>query len=329
MSNEIIAIEGLTKRYGSFTAVDHLTLSIKQGEVFGLLGPNGAGKTTTTLMLLGLTEPCEGRAVIGGIDCTREPLKVKRIVGYLSDNMGFYPDMTGRENLRMTGRMSEMDDVPLETRIDALLERVGMTDAADKKTCTYSKGMKQRLGIADILMRDPDVLIMDEPTNGIDPEGTKELMTLIRELSEIDGKTILISSHQLHQIQQICDRVGIFVSGKLIACGRIDELARQLEQESGMLYEVSAKPFGTSLLILLQSLHGVLSAEMIDDKILVHAQKNICADLLKVLGNFGFELCHLRQCSNDLDEIYSRYFEKAGDPNAKRDKKTHLLTHRA
>ena len=132
MSNEIIAIEGLTKRYGSFTAVDQLTLSVKQGEVFGLLGPNGAGKTTTTLMLLGLTEPSEGRAMIGGIDCTREPLKVKRIVGYLSDNMGFYPDMTGRENLRMTGRMNEMDDVPLETRIGALLERVGMAEAADK-----------------------------------------------------------------------------------------------------------------------------------------------------------------------------------------------------
>ena len=124
MSNEIIAIEGLTKRYGSFTAVDQLTLSVKQGEVFGLLGPNGAGKTTTTLMLLGLTEPSEGRAMISGIDCTREPLKVKRIVGYLSDNMGFYPDMTGRENLRMTGRMNEMDDIPLESRIDALLEAV-------------------------------------------------------------------------------------------------------------------------------------------------------------------------------------------------------------
>ncbi len=329
MSNEIIAIEGLTKRYGSFTAVDQLTLSVKQGEVFGLLGPNGAGKTTTTLMLLGLTEPSEGRAMIGGIDCTREPLKVKRIVGYLSDNMGFYPDMTGRENLRMTGRMNEMDDIPLETRIDALLERVGMAEAADKKTSTYSKGMKQRLGIADILMKDPDVLIMDEPTNGIDPEGMKELMRLIRELSEVDGKTILISSHQLHQIQQICDRVGIFVKGKLIACGQIDELARQLEQESGMIYEVSAKPFGAGLLMLVQSIPGVLSAEMLEDKILVHAQDNICGDLLKALGSYGFELCHLRQCSNDLDEIYSRYFEKAGDPHAERNKKPHLLARRA
>lgn len=329
MSNEIIAIEGLTKRYGSFTAVDHLTLSVKQGEVFGLLGPNGAGKTTTTLMLLGLTEPSEGSAMINGIDCTRNPLKVKRIVGYLSDNMGFYPDMTGRENLRMTGRMNEMDDVPLESRIDALLERVGMTDAADKKTSTYSKGMKQRLGIADILMKDPDVLIMDEPTNGIDPEGMRELMTLIRELSDVDGKTILISSHQLHQIQQICDRVGIFVKGKLIACGHIDELARQLEQESGFLFEISAKPFGNALLVLLQSIPGVLSAQVHEDKVLVHAQGNICPDILSALNSFNFELTHLRQCSGDLDEIYSRYFEKAGEASAERNQKPHLLARRA
>ncbi len=329
MSNEIIAIEGLTKRYGSFTAVDQLTLSVKQGEVFGLLGPNGAGKTTTILMLLGLTEPSEGTACIRGINCTREPIKVKRIVGYLSDNMGFYPDMTGRENLRMTGRMNELDGDTLESRIDALLERVGMTSAADKKTATYSKGMKQRLGIADILMKDPDVLIMDEPTNGIDPEGMRELMRLIRELSEVDGKTILISSHQLQQIQQICDRVGIFVKGKLIACGRINELAQQIQQESGFVFEVGASPFGNSLQSLLQSVPGVLSAEIRDDKILVRAQKNVCPEMLKSLHSHSYELCHLRQCSSDLDEIYSRYFEKAGDSNAERAKKPHLLARRA
>ena len=327
MSNDIIAMEGLTKRYGAFTAVNRLTLSVKQGEVFGLLGPNGAGKTTTTLMLLGLTEPSEGRAAISGVDCTREPIKVKRIVGYLSDNMGFYPDMTGRENLRLTGRMNGLKGNALESRIAAMLERVGMTDAADKKTGAYSKGMKQRLGIADILMKDPSVLIMDEPTNGIDPEGMRELMTLIRELAEVDGKTILISSHQLHQIQQICDRVGIFVKGRLIACGQIGELARQLEQESGFLFELHAEPFGSSLVLLLQSIPGVISANIQEDKVLVHAQDNICPDMLRALSTYGFELSHLRQCSSDLDEIYSRYFEKAGDQVAEHASKPRLLAH--
>ncbi len=231
----IITTEHLTKTYGSKTAVSHLNLSIRKGEIFGLLGPNGAGKTTTTLMLLGLTEPTEGSAFIDGKNCTREAIAVKRIVGYLPDSVGFYSDMTGRENLRFTGRLNGLSEETIEARIDELLEKTGMTYAADQKTGTYSRGMKQRLGIADVLMKDPQVIIMDEPTLGIDPEGMRELMTLIRRLAEEDGRTILISSHQLYQIQQICDRVGLFVGGNLIACGRIDELAAQTMAGSAQL----------------------------------------------------------------------------------------------
>lgn len=199
--NVIIKTEGLTKQYGSKTAVSDLNLCISQGEVFGLLGPNGAGKTTTTLMLLGLTEPTEGTAYIDGKNCTREAIEVKKIVGYLPDSVGFYSDMTGRENLRFTGRLNGLSEAVIDERIDSLLEKVGMTYAADQKAGTYSRGMKQRLGIADVLMKDPKVIIMDEPTLGIDPEGMRELMALIRELAENDGRTILISSHQLYQIQ--------------------------------------------------------------------------------------------------------------------------------
>ena len=183
----IITTEHLTKTYGSKTAVSDLNLSIRKGEIFGLLGPNGAGKTTTTLMLLGLTEPTEGSAFIDGKNCTREAIAVKRIVGYLPDSVGFYSDMTGRENLRFTGRLNGLSEETIEARIDELLEKTGMTYAADQKTGTYSRGMKQRLGIADVLMKDPQVIIMDEPTLGIDPEGMRELMTLIRRLAEEDG----------------------------------------------------------------------------------------------------------------------------------------------
>ena len=217
MGNTIIRTSGLTKRYGEVTAVSGLDLEIDQGEVFGLLGPNGAGKTTTTLMLLGLTDPTSGTASIDGHDCTRDPIGVKRIVGYLPDSVGFYPELTGRENLRFTGQLNGLDKAECEERAASLLERVGMTYAADRKAGTYSRGMKQRLGIADVLMKDPKVIIMDEPTLGIDPEGMRELIALIRELSVRDGRTILISSHQLYQVQQICDRVGIFVKGRLIA----------------------------------------------------------------------------------------------------------------
>ncbi len=316
MAKTILETKDLTKCYGSFTAVDHLNLSIETGEVFGLLGPNGAGKTTTTLMLLGLTEPSFGSAQIGGIDCTRNPLQVKRFVGYLPDNMGFYPDMTGRENLRMTGKMNGLSGSALEKRIDYLLKRVKMTAAADKKTATYSKGMKQRLGIADILMKDPEVLIMDEPTNGIDPEGMRELMALIRELSERDGKTILISSHQLHQIQQICDRVGIFVGGRLIACGKIDDLARQLQAENGFNLEISAKPGGDKLNRFLRKLDYLQVVNKNGELYRIHADEDITAKLTQDLMEKNFTLTHLRQTGSDLDEIYSRYFGKAGERNA-------------
>ena len=206
----IIQMKGLTKAYGEKKAVDNLTLGIKRGEVFGLLGPNGAGKTTTTLMLLGLTEPTAGSAFIDGKNCTRDPLAVKKIVGYLPDSVGFYLDMTGRENLRFTGRLNGLGGNELEERINTLLERVGMTYAADQKTGTYSRGMRQRLGVADVLIKDPKVVIMDEPTLGIDPQGVRDLMSLIRHMAEDDGMTVLISSHQLYQVQQICDRVGLF-----------------------------------------------------------------------------------------------------------------------
>ena len=316
MAKTIIETNGLTKRYGAVTAVDGLNLRVEEGEVFGLLGPNGAGKTTTTLMLLGLTEPSAGNAVIKGVDCTRDPIRVKRFVGYLPDNMGFYPDMTGRENLRMTGRMNGLQGEALEARMDELLQRVGMLEAADRRAGAYSKGMKQRLGIADILMKDPDVLIMDEPTNGIDPEGMRELMALIRELAEKDGRTVLISSHQLHQIQQICDRVGIFVHGKLVACGAIGELGRQIEIENGYCFEVDAQPGGEKLLEALRGMDCVGEVETADGLAVARAREDVRGEVARRLIEGGFCVTHLRQRGGDLDEIYARYFEKAGEQHA-------------
>lgn len=312
---EIIEIQGLTKRYGEVVAVDDLTLSIHQGEVFGLLGPNGAGKTTTTLMLLGLTEPSAGHAAIAGFNCTREPIEVKRIVGYLPDNVGFYPELTGRENLRFTGRLNGLPKDVCEERINALLERVGMTYAADRKAGTYSRGMRQRLGIADVLMKDPQVIIMDEPTLGIDPEGMRELIALIRELSVKDGRTILISSHQLHQIQQICDRVGIFVKGKLIACGPIGELGKQLQNEGYYSLNVQAEPADEKLYSLLRGIEGVYAVTPETDGIKIESREDVHQEVLRLLMQEQYSITQLRQEGGDLDEIYRRFFEKAGEQN--------------
>ena len=309
----IIHTEGLTKKYGSKAAVSDLNLDIYPGEIFGLLGPNGAGKTTTTLMLLGLSEPTSGKAWIDGKDCTREPIAVKRIVGYLPDNVGFYSDMTGRENLRFTGRLNGLPDDLIEKRIDELLEKVGMTEAADQKTGTYSRGMRQRLGVADVLMKDPKVVIMDEPTLGIDPEGMRELMELIRRLAADDGRTILISSHQLYQIQQICDRVGLFVEGNLVACGKIDELARSMQQEGVSILETAAFPDDTGFRELLQSLGNVESVERTGDFYVVRSRYDVKRELLRRSLDAGYTLSLIRQRENDLDEIYRRYFEEAGE----------------
>ncbi|MBC7340011.1 MAG: ABC transporter ATP-binding protein [Firmicutes bacterium] len=217
----IVTMRGLTKRYGELVAVDHLDLDIYEGEVFGLLGPNGAGKTTTILMLLGLTEPSEGTVRVAGHDPTREPLAVKRLAGYLPDNVGFYEDMTGRENLRYTARLNRLPPAPAEERIAALLDSVGLGGDADRPVREYSRGMRQRLGLADALVKDPRLLILDEPTLGIDPEGVREVLALIVRLAREEKRTVLISSHLLHQIQEICDRVGIFVRGRLVDPGPI------------------------------------------------------------------------------------------------------------
>ncbi len=220
-----IRTRGLTKRYDDLVAVDHLDLDVHAGEIFGLLGQNGAGKTTTILMLLGLTEPSGGSARVVGLDPSRGPLEVKRRVGYLPDSVGFYGDMTGRENLRYTARLNRLDRDETETTIDEVLDQVGLSDRADDRTDTYSRGMLQRLGIADALVKDPDVLILDEPTTAIDPLGVTEVLDLLRQLVRERGMAILLSSHLLNQVQSVCDRIGIFAAGKLIGQGTMQELA--------------------------------------------------------------------------------------------------------
>ncbi len=223
----VIETEGLTKMYGSQTAVSNLTLRIEEGEVFGFLGPNGAGKTTTLLMLLGLTEPTSGSAKICGFDPVRESLRVKEKVGYLPENVGFYDDMNARQNLRFIARLNRISDRVSAPRIDALLEMVGLLGEASKKVGAYSKGMRQRLGIAEVLVKEPRVVFLDEPTVGLDPDGTIRMLDTICSLSREKGITVFFSSHLLDQVQRISDRVGIMIKGSLVAAGRISDLARE------------------------------------------------------------------------------------------------------
>ncbi len=242
----IVETEDLTKKYGARTAVDRLNIQIEEGEVFGFLGPNGAGKTTTLLMFLGLTEPTSGRAKVLGFDPTREPFKVKEQVGYLPENVGFYDDMDARQNLRYIARLNRIPKEAAEKRIDYWLEMVGLSGEATKKVGTYSKGMRQRLGIAEVLIKEPKLVFLDEPTIGLDPDGTNRMLDLIQSLSKEKKITIFLSSHLLDQVQRICDRVGIMINGKLVALGPIEELAKKklgLDQQDYTLEEIYMKYF--------------------------------------------------------------------------------------
>ena len=241
----IVETADLTKAYGDFIAVNQLSLHVEEGEIYGFLGPNGAGKTTTILMLLGLTEPTSGSARVAGYDATRESLKVRRITGYLPENIGFYEDMTARQNLKYTARLNGVPDREAATRIEGLLSSVGLADVADNRVQTFSRGMKQRLGFADVLVKEPKVVFLDEPTLGLDPEGVNQVLDMIVGMSRDQHITIVLSSHLLHQVQRICHRVGILSRGRLVAEGPIDRLGRETlgGREEYILEEIYMKYF--------------------------------------------------------------------------------------
>lgn len=309
MSNNIIELQDLCKTYDDRLAVNHLSLSIKEGEIFGLLGPNGAGKSTTILMMLGLVEPTFGKAEVCGLDATRQPLQVKRRVGYLPDDLGFYEDMTGLENLLYTAALNNIPkDIAIE-RAKELLERVGLADAADKKAGKYSRGMRQRLGLADVLIKDPDIIILDEPTLGIDPEGVKELLELIKKLNKEEKITVLLSSHHLHQVQQICDRIGLFVNGKLLAVGEITTLAAELFEMNSIIVDVKVTELSEALLRQVLELPEVSEIKQENDKLEIYCKTDITPIIANLLIMNGAKLWALRKRDYGLEEIYHRYFE--------------------
>lgn len=311
----VIKLNRLSKHYGTFKAVDDLCLEIRRGEVFGLLGPNGAGKSTTILMMLGLTEPTDGSVSVCGFNATSQPVHVKSKVGYLPEDVGFYDDLTGRENLLFTARLNRLTEEEAKRRVADLLETVGLSHAADKQVKTYSRGMRQRLGLADVLIKNPEVIILDEPTLGIDPSGVRELLNLIQDLAQRKKLTVLLSSHHLHQVQQVCDRVGLFVSGKLIACGSVDDLSRQLFAKEAHQILVSVQMESQvdrhRIKEQLLSLMDVRSVAWLDEATIeVGCVSDRSSEIAKVILDVGASLLQLTRKTYGLDDIYQRYFEE-------------------
>jgi len=315
-----ISAQGLTKRYDGVTVVDHLNLQVKANEVFGLLGPNGAGKTTTILMMLGLTEPAEGSVSVLGFSPTREPLKVKRQVGYLPERVGFYENMTARENLRFIADLNGISYNEANQRADEVLKMVGLTESEimealgpkrkiEKTVGKFSRGMKQRLGIAEVLIKKPRLVFLDEPTAGLDPKGINQLLDLIAALPKA-GTTVVLSSHQLYQVQRVCHSIGILAKGKMVIQGAIDKLGREALAGGRFQIEVETENPGEKLIKVIRGLKGVLGVEAKGNVLSISTEADLRRQVSKAVVENNYPLIQMKIQEFSLDDIYMKYFRE-------------------
>lgn len=296
----------LTKRYGELTAVDHLNLKVEKGEIFGFLGHNGSGKTTTIMMLCGLVEAMEGSAKVAGFDVQREILEVKKRIGFLPENTSYYDNLTARQNLEFFGELAGLNKKQREERADELLETVGLKSWKDVKVGKFSKGMQQRLGIAQALVRDPEVVFLDEPSSGLDPQGMKEVRELILRLGR-EGKTVFLSSHLLFEVKQVCSIVGVLKHGKLIALDTIDNLARKLNSDATIKIELEVtnpeigKELGKNSKVMDIASNG--------NKFMIHAQEDIRREIFDIIRDSDAEILTLKLTEPNLEDILLKVYE--------------------
>jgi len=305
----VIETQDLTKKYDGVTVVDHLNLHVAKNEIFGLLGPNGAGKTTTILMLLGLTEPASGSIQVCGFDPLRESLKVKRLAGYMPEKVGFYENLTSRENLKFIAELNNISDAESHSRIEQLLEAVGLSEVADSEVGTFSRGMKQRLGIADALIKKPEVVIFDEPTAGLDPEGINQILELIASLPKT-GTTVVMCSHRLHEVQRICHSVGILARGKMVIEGSLDQLGRQAFAEGRYRIEVETTQPSSQLIDTISGIDGVIKVETEGNRLLINTESDLRAEIAKIVVQSNIPLIQMKVQEFSLDDIYMKYFHE-------------------
>jgi len=307
----IVETKDLTKIYDGTTAVDNLNLHIEEGDLFGFLGPNGAGKTTTILMLLGLTEPTSGSVYVAGHNSTREPLKVKSISGYVPEKVGFYENLTAAYNLAYIARLNNLPEEIVKKRVSETLDIVGLADKAEQVVGKFSKGMKQRLALADILIKTPRIAILDEPTSGIDPEGINQLLDLIAEIARERKMTVIMSSHQLHQVQRICNQIGIMVQGRLLVKGSPDQLGKDSLDGSQFKVELKLTETTQGIIDAVKRIKGVLSMDKTEDKLLIGCSKDLRPQIAKAIVEADGLLVEMKIQSYALEDIYLKYFKEA------------------
>jgi len=301
----LITTEHLTRKFGTLVAVDRLNIEIKEGDIYGFLGPNGAGKTTTIRMLSTLIKPTSGTACIMGFDVRKEPNRARRAIGIMPERPGFYEEMTGRKQLRFYGEFYKLPRPKLDTRIEDLMARMGLSRFIDAAIKTYSHGMRKRLAIAQALLHDPRILILDEPSTGLDPAGVQEFRELIRTLNK-EGYTIFLSSHMLPEIQQLCNRVGILRRGQLVAEDTIDNLRDQLIAKSSDRITVVATGINDIILESVRAIDGVASADRSEWGMMVLAEQgtSVQADVNDVLVRSGAKVTAFTTLQPTLEDVF-------------------------
>lgn len=311
MVEPIIETRELTKIYGDLAAVDRLNLTVNEGEFFGFMGPNGAGKTTTILMLMGLSVPSQGTATVGGYDIVRESKEVRRIAGQLPEFAGYYEDLTPRQNLDYVGQLNGLSRTEREERIADLLEDVGLTEWKDMKVEKFSRGMKQRLGIAQALIKRPKLVFFDEPTIGLDPAVTKEIRDMILRLNREQGLTVFLSSHLLHEVQLTCSRVGIISRGRLVVTDTIENLTNRLGGEVGESIEFRLHKTTPELLEELETVEGVTSVTQENDRLYVRMERDSTMELSQTIYKHGALILLMKPREHTLEEIFMKYYQGA------------------
>ena len=311
MDNYVISTKNLTKKYGSKTVVDNLNLNIPKGEIYGLLGPNGAGKSTVILMLLGLTEPTSGELSVLGYKPTKDPLRIKRFTGYLPEKVGFYEDMTSVQNLEYTALLNSIPEKDIPGKIDACLTIVGLLKDKNRIVKQFSKGMKQRLGIADVLIKDPELVIFDEPTEGLDIEVANQILESIFNLNRDKKITFVICSHQLNLVQKICHKVGIMSKGKLIGEGKVSELSKNMS--GGNKYQIEVEIIGDVNRVVekIKSIKSIKTVSSTGNAIHIGTDEDLRQDVSKIVTNMdGIILTKMDIKDFSLEDIYLNYFKE-------------------
>ncbi|MBP6176793.1 MAG: ATP-binding cassette domain-containing protein [Anaerolineales bacterium] len=274
----MLEVQNLVKNYGDFRAVKGVTFNIQEGEIFSLLGPNGAGKTTTISMLSTLYTPTSGDAVIGGYSITKDPMAVRRVIGVVPQDLALYEDLTARENLIFWGQMYNLSGKALTTRVDEVLEQIGLTDKAKDRVKTYSGGMKRRVNIGVGLLHKPRLLFMDEPTVGIDPQSRRAILDTVKDLNK-QGMTLLYTTHYMEEAQELSDRVGIIDHGELIAIGTQKELTQQVGQAETLILHIGENDDSDALAASLKGIQGVQQAEGVEHEVSI-----VCSEAEDVLA---------------------------------------------